>query len=106
MATFDIMGAYLHAYMQKDKRVLINIRGDFSDIMFQVNSYYKQHVKYEHERGFVSTNAQGDSWLHRALIIVLQVFINNTQGVGFDINPHGQCFENNMIEGIQCTIAW
>ena len=37
VATFGVPGAYLHAYMPKDERILINIRGGSADIMCQVN---------------------------------------------------------------------
>ena len=47
VATFDVSGAYLHSYMTKDKRILMKLRGDFVDIMCQVNPEYKQHVRYE-----------------------------------------------------------
>ena len=34
--TFDVPGSYLHAYMPKYKRILMNIRGYFVDITSQV----------------------------------------------------------------------
>ena len=37
LATFDAPGAYLHADIPKDKIISMKIRGDFVDIMCQVN---------------------------------------------------------------------
>ena len=47
MATFDVPGSYMHAYMSKDKKILINIGGGVVEIMCQVNPYYEQHVRCE-----------------------------------------------------------
>ena len=46
IATFDVTGAYLHAEIPKDKRVLMKLREDFVYIMCQVNPDYKKHVRY------------------------------------------------------------
>ena len=45
VATFDVPGAYLHAEMPKDKRVLMRLRGEFIDIMCDVNPKYKNMCK-------------------------------------------------------------
>ena len=46
-AIFDVPGAYLHAKMPEDKQTLLVLRGDFADIMCQVNPEYKRYVKGE-----------------------------------------------------------
>ena len=47
VAIFDVPGAYLHAKMADDKQTLMVLRGNFADIMCQVNPDYKQYVKGE-----------------------------------------------------------
>ena len=47
VATFEVTGTYIHVEISKDKRILVNLRGDFVDIMCQVNPEYKQHVRYD-----------------------------------------------------------
>ena len=47
VATFDIPGAYLHALMPKDKQVLLKLKGQFVDIMYEINGEYKKHIRYE-----------------------------------------------------------
>ena len=46
MDTFDVPGSYLHEYMPKDKSLLMNLRGDFVEIMCQVNPEYEHHASY------------------------------------------------------------
>ena len=43
----DVPGLNIHEEMPKDKRILMNTRGDFVDIKCQVNPEYEQHVRYE-----------------------------------------------------------
>ncbi len=47
VAIFDVPGAYLHAEMPIDKRVLMVLRGQFVDIMCQVNPEYEKYVTYQ-----------------------------------------------------------
>ena len=44
---FDVTGAYLHGEIPTDRRILMKLRGDFVEIMCQVNPEYKQHARYE-----------------------------------------------------------
>ena len=50
LSTVDVPGAYLHAEIPKDKRILINNRGGFVDSMCQVNHEYIQHARYENRQ--------------------------------------------------------
>ena len=43
----DVPGLNIHEEMPKDKRILMNTRGDFVDIKCQVNPEYEQHVRYQ-----------------------------------------------------------
>ena len=47
VAIFDVPGAYLHAEMLRDKRLLMRLRGKFVDIMCKVNKEYDKYVVYE-----------------------------------------------------------
>ncbi len=66
VAIFDVPGAYLHAKMPDDKMVL---RGDFADIMCQVNPEYERFTK-------------GAIWMHRVGVVVVQVVRRDTQRHG------------------------
>ena len=50
VATFDVPGAYLHMEIPKDNMILMNLIGDFVDIMCQVIPEYKQHVRNDNEK--------------------------------------------------------
>ena len=47
MANYGVPGAYLHEDITKDKRILMNTRRVFVDIMCQVNPEYEHKVNYE-----------------------------------------------------------
>ena len=42
VSTLDVPGSYLHANMPRERRILMGIRGDFFDIMCQVNQSMKR----------------------------------------------------------------
>ena len=44
--TFDVPGAYLHAEMPPDKRVIMILRDEFVDMMCEANPAYKKYIKY------------------------------------------------------------
>ena len=47
VTTGDVPGAYLHAELSKDKRVILRLKGIFVDIMCKANSKYLQYVVCE-----------------------------------------------------------
>ena len=44
VAIFDVPGAYLNTDTPEDKFILLNIEGDFVDIMCEVNPKHKKNV--------------------------------------------------------------
>ena len=67
VAIFDVPGAYLHAKMPDDKRTLMVLRGDFADIMCQVNPEYERFTKGEGKNKVLCA-----IWMHRVGIVVVQ----------------------------------
>ena len=47
VGTFDVSGAYFHDNFPKDKHVLIKRRGNFVDIMCDINPEHIKNVIYE-----------------------------------------------------------
>ena len=47
VAIFDIPGAYLHAEMPEDKLLLMRFRGQFADLMAEVNHEHKKNITYK-----------------------------------------------------------
>ena len=72
MVTLENPGAYLHVYMPKDKRIVMKLRGDFVEIIRQVNPEFEHHVRYDNgKKCYVSISDQGDLWFNQVFIIVL-----------------------------------
>ena len=98
--TFDVPGTYLHAKIPKDKRIIMKLRGDFVNIMCQVNPEYKQHVGYEN----------GNKVLYLQVIRAIYGCIESAllwynmlsiTLIDFEINPYGRFVAQTIIEGIQ-----
>ena len=108
VAIFDIRGAYLQAKMPAKKKILMVFRGEFVDIMCEVNPEYKKYV---------TTDKNGKKVLYvkilRAIygciesaLLWYQLYVKTLKGMGFKLNPYDRCVANKIINGKQCTIAW
>ena len=104
---FDVPGAYLHAKMPEDKQTLMVLRGDFADIMCQVNPEYKGYVKGEGKSKVL--------YLHllRALygcietaLLLYNLYVDTLKDIGFVLNPYDRCVANKNINGKRCIICW
>ena len=51
VAISDVPGAYLNADMPEDKFILLNIEGEFVDIMYEVNPKHKKNVRVDDNVG-------------------------------------------------------
>ena len=71
MTNLNVPVAYLNTDMPKDNKILMKLRGDFVDIMFQVNPEYEQNVRYENGNKIVSISGQVDLWFHLVCIFVV-----------------------------------
>ena len=105
VATADVVGAYLKAFM--DDFVIMKFVGPSVRILCELNP--------EHER-FVTTE-NGVEVLYVRLIKALygcvksallwyELFAQNLKDMGFVLNPYDPCIANCAIDGKQCTIAW
>ena len=107
MDNFDVPGAYLHAEMPKEKRILMNLRGDFDDIMCQVNPEYKQNVGYENRKKFLYLLVLRAIYgCIQSAFLWYKLFLATLERICFEINPYYICVENKTIEGTQCNIYW
>ena len=57
IATFDVLGVYLHAKLSKDgnkERLVLKLTGDFVDIMCELNPEYSKNVIYKKwKKGYI-----------------------------------------------------
>ena len=106
MDTFDVPGSYLHAYMPKYKRILMNLRAGFVDITCQAKPEYEQHTRYEY----------GKKVLYLLVLIEIygcidsalfwyKLFYTNLEFWGFEINIYDRFVANKVIEVTQYTTA-
>ena len=106
MATTDIVGAYLKAYM--DKFVIMKFTGESVDILCKMNKKYKR---------FVVTTEGKTRVLYVKLVKAIygcvklalrwyKLFTKSLKGMGFVLNLYDPCIANCEIEGTQCTVAW
>ena len=107
VGTFDVPGAYLHAEMPKDKRVLMCLRGEFVDIMCDVNPEYKQYVREKNGKKVLYLNVLRAIYgCIESALLWYELFSSTLQDMGFKINPYDRCVANMMVDGKQCTIVW
>ena len=105
IATADIAGAYLNAFM--DELVILRLTGEDVDLMCDVSPEFKEYIAYENGRKVLYLR------LVRALygcvksaLLWYKLFTNTLADRGFTLNPYDNCVANATINGSQCTIAW
>jgi len=107
VAIFDVPGAYLQAEMPKEKKLLLKLRGQFVDIMCEVNEEYKKYVIYEKgEKVLYLQILQAIYGCIESALLWYKLFATTLQGMGYEINPYDKCVANRFIEGKQSTITW
>ena len=106
VATFNITGAFLKAYM--DEFVLISLHGEEIEVLVKAN------IKYEK---FVHVTKSGKKVLYLELIKAMYGCLKSARffwehlsthlgKVGFTSNQYNLCVANKQINGNMCTIAW
>ena len=103
----DVPGSYLHAKMPEEKRLLLKLRGQFVDIMCNVNPEYRSYVRVE----------KGVKVLYLPLLRALygclesallwyELYSSTLVSMGFKLNPYDMCVANKIIDGSQCMITF
>ena len=92
IAIFDVPGAYLHAKIPADKFAIIQIGGEFVDIMCEVNPEYKDDVHFENGKKVLYVQ------ILRALygmiefaLLWYKLYTEVLHKEGFEINPYDRC---------------
>ena len=102
-----VPGAYLHAKMPEEKRLLLKLRGQFVDIMCNVNPEYLPYVRVE--KGVKVLYLRLLRALYGCLesaLLWYELYSSTLVGMGFKLNPYDLCVANKMIDGSQCTITF
>ena len=104
---FDIPGAYLNAGMLEGKFILLNIEGDFFDIMCEVNPEHKKTVHVDN--GVKVIYLRLIKYLYGCMEYALlwyDLYSKTLKSPGFLINPYDRYIANSTIQYNQFTIAW
>ena len=105
VAIFDITGAYLQAEIPREKNMLMKFRGEFVDVMCDMNPDYEQYAVEENEIRALYVRLLRTIYGCIESALLWYVFPKTLKGLGFVINPYYKCTVNKMINGKQCTIC-
>jgi len=107
IATFDILGAYLHAEMPKGQTILLRLKRIFIDIMCEINPEYVKFIRCEKVQRVLYLRIL--RVIYSCIESALQWYVlysKTLKGLGYKLNPYDFCVANKVIDGKQCTVAW
>jgi hypothetical protein len=105
VATADVVGAYLHAYMPDF--VLIKLTGETVELMCQVNPKYRAFVVVENGKPVLYLQLLKALYgCVKSALLWYDLFTETLKERGFVLNPYDPCVANCIIDGKQCTIGW
>ena len=107
VTTFDVLGAYLHAFLLNNKNIIMVLRNKFVDIMCDVKEY-KQHVTHL---------KNGKRILYIIFLRIIygcidlalcwyNIYFTTLKHEDFTINPYDIYVANKIIKGKQYAITW
>ena len=107
VAIFDVPGAYLNANIPEDKFILLNIEGEFVDIMCEVNSKHKKNIRvYNGVKLIYLRILKALYGCIESALLSYYLYANTLTSQGFLINPYDRCKVNITNKEKQYTIAW
>ena len=100
---FDIPGAYLHAEIPEEHRVILKLKVTFVDIMCGVNPEFRKHVTIEKGQKVLYMKVMRAIYgCIRSAMLWYNLFSETLQQEGYKINP----YDRWVAESSQCTIFW
>ena len=113
LISFDVPGAFLQAEMSEDKLVLLKFKGQFAEMMCEINPEHQMNIRYEVGRNEKTTKVlymKVIRSIYGCIEAALQwylLFSTTLKDMGFKLNAYDKCIANRTDgEGNQCTIAW
>jgi hypothetical protein len=109
IATVDILGAFLHAY--NDKETFMLLHDHLAELMVQVDpALYCKYVTYGKNNKpllYIKLSKAIYGLLRSALLFYKKFVDDHTKySSPFTINPYNPCIANATIAGYQMTITW
>jgi len=107
VAVFDVPGAYLQTPMPDDKNILMIIRGQFVDILCDVNPKYREHVRIINGKKVLYVKVLRAIYgCIESAMLWYDLYSNTLMEMVFILNPYDRCTANKLINGTQCTIIF
>ena len=107
MEIFYFPGEYLDANMPEDKLILLNIEGNFADIMCEVNPEHKNNIRVENGVQVIYLRLLKDLYIFiKSALLWYDIYSNTLKSQGFLINLYDRCIANITIQDKQCTMPW
>ena len=109
VSSFDVPGAYLHVKMPSEngKQILLKIKGEFVDLMCEVNPDFEKYVIYENGvKVLYLIILRALYGCIQSALLWYNLYSSTLVEEGFTINQYDKCVANKMINGKQCTIAF
>jgi len=107
VAIFDIPGAYLHAGIPDDQKILLRFKGEFVDIMCKVNPEHKENIVYEKGKKVLYVRVVRALYgCIQSALLWYNLYSSTLRKMGFELNPYDKCVANKIINGKQCTMTW
>ena len=104
VATADITGAYLKAYM-KDYTIM-KFSGPSVDILCELKPKYASYIVIENGVKVIYVRLiKAIYGCVQSALLWYKVFYAYLKEIGFELNPYNPCVANKVIGGKQCTIA-
>jgi hypothetical protein len=105
VATADVAGAYLNAYMRDF--VIMKFTGDSVRLLCEINPTHRAFVVSEN--GVPTLYVRLIKALYgcvQSALLWYELFTQTLESMGFVLNPYDHCVANCLVEGSQCTICW
>jgi hypothetical protein len=104
VATADVVGAYLKAFM--DDYVLMKFTGDSVDILCKLNPEHVRNTTVENGTKVLYVRLiKAIYGCVKSALLWYDLFHGHIKDMGLVLNPYDSCVANFTIEGKQCTIA-
>ena len=107
VAICNIPGAYLHAKMPEEHQVILKIKGQFVDIMCQVNKEFEKDVMFENGVKVLYLKViRAIYGCIQSALLWYNLYSATLEKEGYKINPYDRCVANKNINGSLCTVVW
>ena len=92
--------------MPEDKIVLMKFRGQFADIMAQVNPEHQKNIVYEKGKKVLYVRVVRAIYgCIESAMLWYELYVQTLKEMGFKLNPYDKCVANKLVNGHQCTIT-